>query len=82
MQAVRVVPQTTGRLLGRHMVGGDLYTALGAVPASSSTGLGNGTKWVVTRAGTPTGVAVSSSGALYVSDAALDTVRVIGGTAS
>ena len=82
MQAVRVVPQTTGHLLGRDMVGGDMYTALGALPVSNSTGLGNGTKWVVTRAGTPTGVAVSSSGALYVSDAALDTVRVIGGTAS
>jgi hypothetical protein len=82
MQAVRVVPQTTARLLGRDMVGGDMYTALGAVPVSSSTGLGNGTKWVVTRAGTPTGVAVSSSGALYVSDGALDTVRVIGGAGS
>ena len=82
MQAVRVVPQTTGPLLGRDMAGGDMYTALGAVPVTTSSGLGNGTKWVVTRAGTPTGVAVSSSGALYVSDAALDTVRLIGGTAS
>jgi hypothetical protein len=82
MQAVRVVPQTSGRLLGRTMVGGDMYTALGALPVSSPTGLGNGTKWIVTRAGTPTGVAVSSSGALYVSDAALDTVRVIGGAGS
>ena len=82
MQAVRVVPRTTGQVLGRQMVGGDMYTATGAVPVSSSTGLGNGTKWVLTRAGAPTGVAVSSAGALYVSDAALHTVQVIGGTAS
>jgi hypothetical protein len=82
MQAVRVVPQTSGRLLGREMDGGDMYTALGAVPVSTSTGLGNGTKWVVARAGTPTGVAVSSAGALYMSDAGLGTVRVVGGTAS
>ena len=81
MQAVRVVPETTGTLVGRHMVAGDLNTAVGAVPVSSSAGLGDGTKWVVTRVGTPAGVAVSSRRvALYVSDAGLDTVRVIGGT--
>jgi len=82
MQAVRVVPETTGTLLGRHMVGDSMYTVVGAEPVSNSTGLGNGTKWVVARVGTPTGVAVSDSGALYVSDAALNTVRVIGGTGS
>ena len=82
MHAVRVVPSTTGPLLGRDMVAGGLYTAAGAVPVSNSSGLGNGTKWVVTRVGTPVGVAASSSDAIYVSDAALDTVRVIGGPAS
>ncbi len=82
MAAVRVVPATTGMLLGRHTVAGSLYTAAGAVPVSNSSGLGNGTKWVVTRVGTATGVAVSGSGALYVSDAGLDTVRVIGGPTS
>ncbi len=71
MQAVRVVPETTGTLLGRHMVADSLNTAVGAVPVSSSAGLGDGTKWVVTRVGTPVGVAVSGSGALYVSDAGL-----------
>ncbi len=82
MQAVRVVPATTGTLLGRPMQVGDLYTAVGAVPVTSSAGLGDGTKWVVTRVGTAVGVAVSSSGALYVSDSGLDTVRVIRGSAS
>ena len=61
------------------MTAGDLYTAAGAVPVSTAAGLGNGTRWVVTRVGTPTGVAVSRSGALYFSDGSLDTVRVIGG---
>ena len=82
MQAVRVVPQTTGRVLGRQMVGGDMYTAVGATPVSSPTGLGNGTRWVVARASAPSGVAVSGSGALYLSDTGLDTVRVIGGAGS
>jgi NHL repeat len=82
MHAVRVVPETTGTLVGRHMVAGSLNTAIGAVPVSSSAGPGDGTKWVVARVATPVGVAVSGSGSLYVSDAGLDTVRVIGGPAS
>jgi hypothetical protein len=36
----------------------------------------------VSRVGTSVGVAVSGSGSLYVSDAGLDNVRVIGGPAS
>jgi NHL repeat len=84
MHAVRVVPETTGTLVGRHMVADSLNTAVGAVPASSSAGLGDATKWVASRVGTPVGVAVSGSGSgsLYVSDAGLDNVRVIGGPAS
>jgi hypothetical protein len=82
MQAVRVVPATTGTVLGRHMVAGSLNTAVGAVPVSSSAGLGDGTKWVITRVSTAVGVAVSGTGALYVGDAGLDTVRVIGGPTS
>jgi hypothetical protein len=81
MHAVRVVPETTGTLVGRHMVAGSLNTAVGAVPISSSAGLGDGTKWVVSRVGTPVGLAVSESGSLYVSDAGLDTVRVVGSAA-
>ena len=50
-------------------------------PSRSTTpaGLGDGTRWVLTQMGTPIGVAVSPSGALYYSDASFDTVRVIGG---
>jgi hypothetical protein len=55
---------------------------VGAVPVSSPAGLGDGTKWVTARVGTAVGVAVSGTGALYVSDAGLDTVRVIGGPPS
>ena len=82
MHTVRVVPETTGTLVGRHMVAGSLNTAVGAVPVSSSAGSGDGTKWVAARVETPVGVAVSGSGSLYVSDAGLGSVRVIGGPAS
>jgi len=50
----------------------------GAVPVASAEGQGDGTRWVLTRVGTPVGVAVSPSGAVYFSDGSLDTVRVIG----
>ncbi len=82
MQAVRVVPATTGTVLGRHMVANSLNTAVGAVPVSSPAGLGDGTKWVIAHVGTAAGVAVSGTGALYVSDAGLSAVRVIGGPTS
>ncbi len=77
MHAMRVVPATTGSLLGRMMQGGSLYTAVGAVPVSSSSGLGNGTTWLGAHVGTVDGVAVSDSGTVYYSDAALDQVRAI-----
>ena len=78
MHAIRVVPALTGTLFGRAMTGGDLYTVAGALPVSTPEGLGDGTKWVVTRTGTPTGIALSTSGALYYGDAGLNSVRVIG----
>jgi len=78
MHAIRVVPASTGTLLGQAMKGGGLYTVAGALPVSSSAGLGDGTRWVLTRIGTAVGIAVSPSGALYYSDALLGTVRVIG----
>jgi NHL repeat len=78
MHVIRVVPATTGALLGRTMTAGDLYTAAGALPVTTPEGIGDGTRWVLTRVGTPSGIAVSSTGAVYFSDAALDDVRVIG----
>jgi hypothetical protein len=74
-----VVPAASGVLLGRTMTGGDLYTAAGALPVSSPAGQGDGTRWVLTHLGTPSGVAVSASGAVYFSDSTLDDVGVIGG---
>jgi len=48
---------------------------------STSEGVSDGTRWVVTPMGTPVGVAVSATGALSYADASLDTVRVIGSEA-
>jgi sugar lactone lactonase YvrE len=79
MHCLRVVPAASGVLLGRTMTGGDLYTAAGALPVSSPAGQGDGTRWVLTHLGTPSGVAVSASGAVYFSDSTLDDVGVIGG---
>jgi hypothetical protein len=80
MHCIRVVPASSGPLLGRTMTGGDFYTAAGALTVSSPAGLGDGTRWVLTHTGTPSGVAVSASGAVYFSDSSLDDVRVIGGS--
>ncbi len=79
MHAIRVVPATTGLLLGRSMSAGDLYTAAGQLPVKTASGLGDGTRWILTRMGTPVGIAVSPSGAVTYSDGSLDTVRVVGG---
>ncbi len=79
MSVVRVVPSTTGLLFGRAMKAGDLYSVAGALPVATAEGTGDGTRWVLTRMGTPIGIAVSSAGALYYSDASLDMVRVIQG---
>ncbi len=79
MHCIRVVPATSGVLLGRAVTGGDLYTAAGALTVSSPAGLGDGTRWVLTHMGTPSGVAVSPSGSIYYSDASLDTVEMISG---
>ncbi len=78
MHAIRVVPASDGTLLGRAMTGGDLYTVAGAIPVQSAAGAGDGTRWVLTKLGTPSGIAVSPSGAVAFSDAGFDTVRVIG----
>ncbi len=78
LHVIRVVPPTTGTLLGRTMKGGDLYTAAGALPVATAAGTGDGTRWVLTTMDTPTGVAVSPSGALFYADAGLGSVRVLG----
>jgi hypothetical protein len=82
LHVIRVVPFSTGTLLGRTMKPGDLYTAAGALPVSTSEGDNDGSRWVVTQMGTPVGVAVSATGALFYADASLDTVRVIGSGAA
>ncbi len=79
MHAVRVAPSSDETLFGRPMTAGDLYTAAGAMPVTSPAGAGDGTRWVLTRFGTPTGVAVSASGTAYVADAGDNTVRAIAG---
>lgn len=79
MHVIRVVPATTGTVFGRSLTAGDLYTAAGALPVTTAEGLGDGTRWVVTRMGLPSGIAVSTTGSVYFSDAALDELRVIRG---
>jgi trimeric autotransporter adhesin len=79
MQAIRVVPSTTGVLFGRTMKAGDMYSVAGALPVDTTEGLGDGTRWVLARMGTPIGIAISSSGALYYSDGSSHMVRVIRG---
>ncbi len=78
MHVIRVVPSSTGTLLGRTMKAGDLYTAAGALPVSTPEGGNDGTRWILTHMATPVGVAVSATGAVYYADAALDAVREIG----
>jgi hypothetical protein len=75
---IRAVPNSTSTVLGRSMQGGDLYTLAGALPVSNSTGLGNGTRWILTRLGDPTGITVSTSGTVLFSDRSTQLVREIG----
>ena len=75
---IRAVPSSTSVVLGRTMQGGDLYTVAGALPVSNSTGLGNGTRWILTRVGDPVGITVSTSGTVLFSDRSTQLVREIG----
>jgi sugar lactone lactonase YvrE len=77
MHVVRVVPASTGSLLGRNMTSGDLYTVVGALPVATAEGQGDGTRWVLTAVGTPVGIAVSPAGSVYYTDSHLDVLRVI-----
>ena len=78
MHVIRVVPAQSGALFGRAMTAGDLYTVAGALPVGTPSGGGDGTRWVVTHMGTPTGVAVTKSGSVVYSDAATGAVVQVG----
>jgi DNA-binding beta-propeller fold protein YncE len=78
MHAIRVVPRSTALVLGRAMHGGSLYTLAGALPITTSAGLGNGTQWVLTHVGVPVGIAVSPTGNVLFSDRITNVVREIG----
>jgi hypothetical protein len=78
MHVIRVVPAQSGPMFGRSMSAGDLYTVAGALPVGNASGGGNGTRWVATHMGTPTGVAVTRSGKAVYSDAATGGVVGVG----
>ena len=75
---IRVVPDATATVFGRAMQAGDLYTLAGALPVANSTGLGNGTRWVLTHMGVPVGLAVSASDSVLYSDRGTHAVSEIG----
>jgi hypothetical protein len=78
MHVIRVVPAQSGPLFGRAMTAGDLYTVAGALPVQTAGGAGDATRWVVTRMGTPTGVAITKSGSVFYSDSATGAVVRVG----
>jgi sugar lactone lactonase YvrE len=78
MHCIRVVPNMTSEIFGRAMNGGDMYTLAGALPVSNSLGIGDGTKWILTKMGIPYGIAVTASGAVVFTDQGTDQVREIG----
>jgi len=77
MHVIRVAPAVDGTMLGTAMRVGALYTVAGALPVATAAGTNDGTQWVRTQMGTPVGVVATRSGALYYSDAAQNTVRVM-----
>jgi glucose/arabinose dehydrogenase len=78
MQCIRVVPAANTELLGRSMLGGDMYTLAGVLTVSNASGLGNGTRWILTHVGQPIGIAASTStGVVFFSDATTGQVREI-----
>jgi NHL repeat len=78
MHVIRIVPARSGPQFGRTMTADDLYTVAGALPGVTAAGAGDGTRWVLTKMGTPTGVAVTTGGALVYCDAATGAVVKIG----
>ena len=82
MHVIRVVPAVDETLLGRTLRAGDLYTVAGALPVTTAAGTNDGTRWVRTHLGTPVGVAVTATGALFYADGTENTVRRMGTGAS
>jgi hypothetical protein len=78
MHAIRIVPGRSGPQFGRSMTAGDLYTVAGALPVRTAAGAGDGTRWVLTKMGTPAGVGVTAGGAVVYCDAATGAVVSIG----
>jgi glucose/arabinose dehydrogenase len=78
MHCIRVVPDITSDIFGRIMDGGDMYTLAGALPINNSLGIGDGTKWILTRMGIPYGIAMKASGTVVFSDQGTDQVRETG----
>ncbi|HSZ38103.1 MAG TPA: hypothetical protein VK773_13495, partial [Acidimicrobiales bacterium] len=78
MHVIRVVPARSGPLFGRMMTAGDLYTVAGALPVETAEGAGDGTRWVTTHMGTPTGVTVNPAGSVVYCDAASGAVVRLG----
>jgi hypothetical protein len=78
MHCIRVVPDVTSSVFGRTMNGGDMYTLAGALPISNSLGIGDGTRWILTRMDIPFGIAITASGSVVFSDQGADQVREVG----
>jgi hypothetical protein len=78
MHAIRIVPVQSGTQFGRSMTAGDLYTLAGALPVNTAVAAGDGTRWVLTHMGSPSGVAFTKNGALVYCDAATGAVTRIG----
>jgi hypothetical protein len=78
MHAIRIVPVQSGTQFGRSMTAGDLYTLAGALPVNTAVAAGDGTRWVLTHMGTPSGVAFTKNGALVYCDAATGAITRIG----
>jgi hypothetical protein len=75
MHCIRVVPSTSTSVFGRSMSGGSLYTLAGALTVQNSSGGGNGTRWILTHMGVPTGLALSDHGDLFFSDQGQNEIR-------
>ncbi|HWF15175.1 MAG TPA: hypothetical protein VG244_03250 [Acidimicrobiales bacterium] len=78
MHVIRVVPAQSATQFGRVMAAGDLYTVAGALPVKTAAGSGDGTRWVLTRMGIPTGIAVTTGGAVVFCDEATGAVMRVG----
>ena len=73
---VRFIPKTSATFYGQSMTANDIYTVVGNGTSGMS---GNGGAGTSAELGTPVGVAVDSSGDIYVSDLANDQIRVLAG---